>query len=80
MSKKGPYTVPTQTWGPIAFLDDETKKFTITCRLGSRSCTWYAMGKCHDERQTRVIDDPNNTPDWCQHKADMVRDIEKENV
>lgn len=44
------------------------------------SCTWCAFRvhvSCTHVRPPRRMDDPENTPEWCEMRADMLREAQE---
>jgi hypothetical protein len=35
---------------------------------------FYGISMCRHRHPMRKIPDPSNTPDWCEMRADMLRD------
>lgn len=66
-----------RSFGPVVIVDPKTNKIDrIHCnwcifnhfRLAGRVCNHI------DRSNPRKIDDPNQTPDWCQMKTGNIRD------
>lgn len=71
------------TFGPVVFQADDTpEKFTAKCLSGRFVCRGYIGGKCVWNRDSAgagaaQIPNTNETPDWCQYKADALRDAQE---
>ena len=63
---------PPRTFGP-AVHHEEDGTFRASCTW----CHFRVHTHCTFEQPSRVIPDSNNTPDWCQMKADMLRDAKE---
>ena len=43
-------------------------------------CTWCVFRvyrTCTHKTPSRTLDDTENTPDWCEMRASMIRDVEE---
>lgn len=60
---------PPRTFGP-AVIHEKDGTFRAVCTW----CHFRIHASCTFEQPYKTIPDSNNTPDWCQMKADMLRD------
>lgn len=72
------------TFGPVIIeRKDEPGKLIAKCLSGGYCCRGYIGGSClwnEDENsKSKPLPNTNETPDWCQYKANAIRDAEEMN-
>lgn len=70
----------TETFGPIAIQDKKGGELRVACKSSPSPgrhlrCFFLSAGSCtHGQAAERRLADPDNTPDWCEMRADAVKD------
>ena len=71
------------TFGPVVIeRKDEPGKLIAKCLSGGYCCRGYIGGSClwnetEDGKSRKLPAETNETPDWCQYKANALRDAEE---
>ena len=77
MGKKGPYTKPVRTFGPIVWQDNETKEIQIRCQSGSHYCFRLVGSTCLDHKPHKAIESVRDTPGWCRFMEQALNDAKE---
>lgn len=62
-----------RSFGPVVYHEKDG-----SLRASCSWCTFRVHVTCTHVRPSRHIPDPKNTPDWCEMKSDMLRDVAAE--
>ena len=71
------------TFGPVVIeRKDEPGVLVARCLSGGYCCRGYIGGTCvwnetDDSKSRKLPGDTNETPDWCQYKANAIRDAQE---
>ena len=68
------------SYGPAISIDHKTGEMAATCEHCTFVLTFegHTWANCRLRKPSRRIPDYTHTPDWCEMKADMLRDVAAE--
>lgn len=65
------------SFGPIGTVCHDDGSISIMCVYSGRRCLFMTGSFCTHNTPHKKIDDVNETPDFCEFKADTIREIEE---